>query len=286
MHVYIHHCIKAEVKLSIMLRMTPEQATEITMVAKQLFQEHSYTHRPEPTEYTMYTSNMHMSFPIVIHVNEREGVDPSTGFPPRTYYVPRHRGDLLYPHWLHNLLGRNLKFYTTLDQDTAREASMYREGQQLIQKMRSISAILSWDPKNPVGLKLIMAENHGNCRLPQRRRQKGLMADCVFLDNKSDRVAIQGKLFSMIIGMPFPGDVTRDVEDPGTKIDVGMFFRALECAPNIRVKWNISLTRKDIPTHVLDVIIEREREFDDFDDDDETLDGESDDSDMEEMEPI
>ncbi|XP_069118010.1 uncharacterized protein [Argopecten irradians] len=270
-----------------MLQMTPARAMEVKTMANQLFQEHSYTHarRPEPTEQTMIAASTHLSFPIVIHVNEGDGVDPSTGFPPRTYYVPRHRGDLLYPHWLHNLLDHDLKFYTTLDQNTARAASTFREGQLLTQKLRSISATFSWDRKNPVGLKLTMAENHGNCRLPQRRRQKGLVADCVFLDNKTDRVAIQGKLFSLIIGMPCPADVSRDVEDSGTKIDVGMFFRTLECAPNIRVQWNISLTRKDIPKQVLDVILERENELDDFDDDDETLDGESDDSDME-FEPI
>ncbi|XP_060079511.1 uncharacterized protein LOC132558912 [Ylistrum balloti] len=267
-----------------MLHMTQQQAMEVTMVAKQMLNEHSYTCKqsPESAGCKVSSPNMHLSFPIVIHVNEREGVDPSTGFPRRTYYVPCHRGDLLYPHWLHSLLDRELKFYTSLDNEATHAASMFREGQLLMQKLRSISAKFSWDPKNPVGLKLSLAENHGNCRLPQRRRQKGLLADCVFLDNKSDCVAIQGKLFSMIIGMPFPGDVMRDVEDPGTKIDVGMFFRTLECAPNIRAKWTISLTRKDIPKHELDVISERERELEDFDDDDETLDG--DESDMEDDE--
>ncbi|OWF43364.1 hypothetical protein KP79_PYT10068 [Mizuhopecten yessoensis] len=254
------------------------------MAAKQLFNEHSYTCRQEPMECTTPKPNTHLSFPIVIHVNEREGVDPSTGYPPRTFYVPCHRGELLYPHWLHGLLDRDLRFYTTLDQDTAHAASVFREGQLLIQKLRSISATLSWDRKNPVGLKLTLAENHGNCRLPQRRRQKGLLADCVLLDNKCDCVAIQGKMFSLIIGMPFPGDVIRDVDDPGMKIDVGMFFRALDCAPTVRVKWSISLTRRDIPAHVLDVIREREEEFDDFDDDDSTLDGDESDEEMEDVE--
>lgn len=164
----------------------------------QILNEHSYF-----VEKKIYSTSLQSeimeSHPIVIHVMEKR--TPSSNAiciipnPQRaqTYYIPRNKSTLFYPHWAQDLLDKNLKFYLSPIEEDNTTALNIKEGQILISKIRYIFARFTWDADNPIGVCLHLAENHGNIKFPKKHRFRPLLANTVFVDNKSETISIQGK---------------------------------------------------------------------------------------------
>ncbi|KAK3087580.1 hypothetical protein FSP39_007777 [Pinctada imbricata] len=202
------------------------------------------THRFWMSPFTTDQTNI-KSAPNVLHVVEnREDLVSSLHHLRGNFYLPLTKNSVFHSHWLQKLLDIELKFYLHPMHGHNAVSSAYYEGLILLRKLRYVLARFEWNPEDPIKLQLSLAENHGNVKLHKKKRMRPLFSHTVYVDHSTSTVLFKGHEFLLTLTQPYPGDLESSVGDPGGRIDVGLYTRELDTAPDIKARWFLSLERR------------------------------------------
>lgn len=108
-------------------------------------------------EYTEGEMN-YTSSPDVVHVVKSRPNIPLMFNLHGQFYAPLTRQNLFYPHWLQDLLDKDLRFSLSPITDEVELPQECNEGRRILQGIKYISAHFSWNPRSPINLQLQLAE--------------------------------------------------------------------------------------------------------------------------------